>query len=243
VSISQFKLTFELSPIILTNGIASQVPGGLMPIISLTQPNDFAGGITSQNTSNDDDFVAHFYPMPGATLTELDVAQYTFANQQVAANAVIIKPLKISLMMVSPAPTQGGYGAKLSAFTSLKKSLDQHNLSGGTYTVATPSYLYVDCLLLGIRDVSGDDTGQAQTRWQLDFYQPLLTLQAAQAAQNSLMSKWESGQQITGDPPSQSGAGPAVGTPASGVGPSVVPAAQATGGSSVAGPNPPPGGP
>lgn len=236
MSISQFRLTYEISPIILTGGgITENVSGGMMPIISLIQSNDFSGGLLSGGDGEDfNDFVAHFLPVPGATLIDNQVGMYPFANQSIAANAIIAQPLKVSLMMIAPAPVGGGYQKKLAAFTSLKKSLDQHNLAGGTYIVATPSYLYTDCLLTGMRDVSSGEGEQVQIRWMMEFLQPLLTLEAARAAQNSLMARSTAGVQLTGDPPSATGTANAVGTAQSGVGPPLIPAARSTGGASAA---------
>lgn len=238
MSLEQFKLSYEISPIILNGGIAGQVPGGMIPIISLVQPQDFNKGLLSASQQmNPDDFVAHFEPVSGSTLLDLQLGAYPFANQRVAANAVIFQPLRVSLMMVAPAPTQGGYNQKLAAFSSLQNQLQQHALQGGTYTVATPSFLYSDLILTSLRDISsGGDGAQVQTRWQWDFVKPLLTQAEAVAAQNQLMSKMSNGTQVTGDPPSYSGASTSVGQPSSGVGPPLIPAAQSTTGSSVGGP-------
>src|ERR1700680_1822169 len=89
-----FKLTYELSPIILTGGIANFMPGGMLPIIALTEPLNFIGGILSGGGDLDlDDFFAHFVPLPGSGLVSQEFGEYPFANQAVAANAVIRKPL------------------------------------------------------------------------------------------------------------------------------------------------------
>jgi len=235
--LAQFKLAFQVSPIILTGGIASNVPGGMIPIISLTQSQDFDTGLLSGSSDiNLDDFFAHFNPIAGGTLIDLQVAHYPFANSQTAANATVAQPLRISLLMVAPARNAGDYSNKLSVMSSLQNSLNQHINQGGTFTVATPAFLYTDCVLTGLRDVTSGGGRQYQAQWQWDFEQPLLTLASAQSAQNSLMQKISNGTQTTGDPPSYSGAAASVGQPASGVAPSVVPAAQSTTGSSVAGP-------
>lgn len=248
MSIADFALSYVKSPIILTGGIASNVPGGLLPIVSITQAKNYDRGILSGSDGlNLDDYLFDFFPMAGATLAENEIATYPFANQTVAANSIISNPLKISLMMLSPARGEGGWSRKLSVFQSLKTALQEHGASGGTYTVATPSYPYVNCILTSLRDISDGDPKQAQSRWQWDFVQPLLTLEAAQQAQNALMAKLSNGTQIKQDAQghiSYSGQGPAVGNPASGLGPSVVPAAQPLHGSGVSGrspPNNPPG--
>jgi hypothetical protein len=39
-----YKLGFEISPIILQNGIAQNMPGNILPIVLLTQPASFVNG-------------------------------------------------------------------------------------------------------------------------------------------------------------------------------------------------------
>lgn len=225
--LSQFKLTFELSPILLTGGIAQNAPGGVMPIITLT--GDDA-------TEDPSDFFANFVPVPGGTLIDQDVGRYPFANQAVAANAVIANPLAISMRMITPVKSPYPYPARLSIITGLQAALAKHNASGGTYIVATPCFYYVNCLMLKMSDVGpiGDSAVQ-QTQWQFDFYKPLLTLQDAQQAQNNLMSKLSSGTQVNGDP-AWSGLSSTVGNPNSLAGPNVIQGAQDVGGAGIAPP-------
>ena len=234
--LSAFALQYEISPIILVGGLAGDAPGGMIPIINLTQPNSFQGPF-SQSAPDlaGSDIVAHFRPLPGGTLEEWQIGSYSFANQGVAANAVISSPLKLSMLMVAPAPTGGGYSLKSAAFSSLKSSLDQHINLGGYFSVMTPAFPYLNMILLTIRDVSpaGGDNEQVQTLWQWDFIQPLLTLESAQAAQNSLMKKWSAGVQITGNPPSQNGVSNSTGDPTSSAAPALVPSAQGTQGGSA----------
>lgn len=231
-----FTVAFQISPIILTGGIAANVTGGMIPIVSLTNSQNYDLGLLSQSREiNLNDYFAHFEVAAGGTLVDDQIATYPFANQQVAANAVIVQPLRVSLVMISPVRQAGGYANKLQVMTALRASLLQHNLAGGTYTVATPSYLYTDCLLVSLRDVSGGDSKQVQHAWQWDFVQPLVTSAQAAAAQNNLMSHMTRGLQIQGDPPSYSGPEPAVGSPTSAVAPSVVPAALMPAGAGVAG--------
>lgn len=239
---SDYALSFQKSPIIFTGGIAQNVPGGLLPIVSITQAQDFNQGILSGSEGlNLEDYLFDFAPAPGGTLADFEIGSYPFANQTVAANAIISEPLRFSLLMQAPVRVPGGFDGKLAVFQSLQASIAQHAALGGTYTVATPAYLYTNCILLGLRDATDAKPDQPQSRWQWDFVQPLLTLQAAQQAQNSLMQKISNGTQVTPGPNgaiSYSGQGPAVGNPASGVGPSVVSAAQPLPGASVSGPTP-----
>lgn len=234
--LSAFKLAFELSPLILTGGVATNIPGGALPIIAITESLNFADGLLSGGGPLDlDSFFAHFYPVPGSTLAEQKVGEYPFANQSVAANAVIAQPLVVSLRMICPAKEDAGYAIKLATMTALKSVIDQHNASGGTYTVATPSFFYTNCLFLRLTDTSAAESKQRQNTWQWDFRRPLLTLQDAQQAQNNLMSQLSNGTQISGQP-AWSGLSPSVGNPFSIAAPSVVPSSTGAAGSNVGSP-------
>ncbi len=231
-----YKLAFQLSPVILTGGAANLIPGGMLPIISLTEAVGFTTGILSGGDLPDmDNFFAHFQPMPGASLIDNQVGTYPFANQQVAANAIITQPLSVSLRMICPVREPLGYASKLATMMALKATLSAHNNSGGTYTVATPSYFYTNCLMTGFKDVTSGESKQAQVTWQMDFVQPLLTLDQAAQAQNNLMSKISSGTAIDGVP-TWSGLAPTVGLPPSLAAGSLIPAASGTSGSAVASP-------
>ena len=185
-----FQLGYELSPIILTNGLATAIPGNMLPIIALTQAANFTLGILNGTDPIDpNQFFGHFRPLPGATLINNQIGDYPFANQAVAANAIIAQPLNLSMLMLCPANQPGSYTSKLITFTALKAALDTHNNLGGTYTIATPSYTYTNCILLQLRDVSNQQSQQAQNSWQFDFIKPLLTQEQATTALGSLMSK------------------------------------------------------
>lgn len=209
-----YDLSFQVSPIILVGGIASGTLGGMLPIIALTgQSAALAQGVLSGGL-NAEAFYARFVPIPGSTVISNAVGTYPFANQQVAANAIIQQPLNVSLEMIAPVKEKGGYLTKLAIFTALQSSLVAHNNAGGTYNIATPSYIYTNCLMTGMTDITAGDTRQQQIRWQLDFTQPLITQQQATSAYNSLMGKAANGQQVTS--PNWSSANAASGTPAQG---------------------------
>ena len=234
--IDQFQLQYEISPIFLVGGIAAQMPGGVAPISSFLQASSYPTGILSNSDDIGlDDYFAHFKVIPGGTLANNQIGQYTFANQFVAANAIIFQPLNISLLMIAPARGSGAYLQKLAIMTALQSTIQQHVNLGGLFNVATPAFLYTNCLLLPIRDVTGGGQDQVQVEWQWDFTQPLVTLAEAQAAMNSQMTKWTNGVPQGGDPPSPSGLNPAVGQPPSGVGQSIIPAAGTLVGGSAAG--------
>ena len=210
-----FRLSYEISPIIFTGGIASAIPGGMLPIVLITQALSFVEGLLSSGGDLDlDDFFAHFVPMPGSRLASNQFGKFPFANQAVAANARIKNPLTISMRMICPARDVAGYALKLATMSALKYAFDQHDSMGGTYTVATPSFFYTNVVLLDMIDTSLSQSQQVQNTYQLDFEQPLLTLQDAQQAQNSLMSQITAGLPISGTP-SWTGLAPTVGNPPS----------------------------
>lgn len=189
-----YQLGYEISPVILTGGIASQIEGQMMPIVALTQAADFTLGLLHGNIiPNLDNFFAHWKPLPGTTLINNQIGTYPFANQAVAGNALIAQPNTISMLMICPAQTQGGFTAKLATMSVLQQTLIQHNNSGGMYTVATPSGIFPNCILAKVTDVSGGESKQAQHSWQFDFVQPLITIDAAQQVYNSLMNKIANG--------------------------------------------------
>jgi hypothetical protein len=170
----------QISPILLTMGIAASSANGQLPIISLTDPN-FANNPTGA-------FFATFRVVPGAKLVQQQVATYPMANQAVAANAVIAQPLTVSLQMTCPATADNTVFQKQQKLTALQNALAQHNNSGGTYSVITPAYIYTNCLLLDITDVGAPGT-QQQVIWQFNFFQPLVSVAQAQQAQSQLMQK------------------------------------------------------
>jgi hypothetical protein len=84
---------------------------------------------------------------------------------------------------------------------SLKQTLAKHNAAGGLYTVYAPSYIYQNLVMTAMHDITpGAEGGEArQSTWQFDFEQPLLTEEAAQNAQNSMMSSITNGTSLGTD--------------------------------------------
>lgn len=195
---SIYKLGFQISPIILHNGVAANIPGQLLPVVSITQAATLALGLLGGNLELDlDDYFCHFQPLPGATLIANQIGQYPFANQAVAANAIIAEPLQISMLMKCPVNQEGGHISKFMTISALKGILDYHNSLGGTYIVATPSYIYWDCILLELVDASSSESNQAQNAWRWDFTKPLITSNQAQTEQNSMLDKLTNGGMAT----------------------------------------------
>jgi hypothetical protein len=222
-----WKLAFQLSPIVLVNGWSANFPVPVIPIIALTEAANFTLGMLSGGDVNLDRFFANYQPLPGSSLIEQDVGEYPFANQAVAANAVITRPRTISMLMICPAQNRFGYWERLAIITALKEVFDRHNSSGGTYIVATPSYIYTNCLMTRMVDASLGNTKQPQSAWQIDFRRPLVTIEEAEQAQNGLFSILSSGAAIPGNPSSinWSGLATGVGIPASVASSSLIPGA------------------
>lgn len=213
-----YKLGFQISPIILTGGVAALIPGGMLPIIALTEAANFTEGLLAGNLDLDPDaFFAHYNPMPGGVFALNEIATYPFANMTVAANSIIAQPLRIPMLMQCPAKGNLGYLLKLATMTALQRTLSLHNSQGGTYIVVTPSYIYQNCLMESMVDASGSASRQFQYQWQLNFVQPLVTASQAASAQSSLMSKLSAGTKQIGTP-TWSGVGNALTSQVSGSG-------------------------
>jgi hypothetical protein len=188
-SSAAFQLAYQISPIILYQGIAQFMPGGYLPLAAITEGVNLLGDVLSQSNLSTYQPFASFEPLPGSTLLDFDIATYPFANLQMAANAVVQKPLQISMLMKCPAQNNGGYYLKLAALTALQTAIQNHVTQGGSFIVATPAYIYNNCLLLGLRDVTSPSDIVKQYIYQWDFVQPLLTQSAASSVLNSFMNK------------------------------------------------------
>ena len=220
-SIFDFKLAYEIAPITLTGGLAQSMPGGAIPMLAFSNALSFTEGLLGSVGLDDlDAAFGRFIPLPGSTLIAQKIGLYPFANQYVAANAVIFDPLSISMLMICPARLEGDAFARQAIMTAFQQSLSQHNQSGGLYTIATPTFTYANCVMLDMTDVSTRESKQMQSAYQLDFLQPLISLDQADAAQSGLMQSITNGTPTSG---ATSGVGQTVGSPTSGATPSVIP--------------------
>lgn len=217
-----FRLGYEISPIILVEGLAKNIPGGMLPIIAITEAlNQISSLINSGGGQNLDNFFAHYVPLQGSSLISQQIATYPFANQATAANAVMTTPLGIGMLMHVPIRQKGGYALKFATMNALQYALSYHNANGGLYHIVTSAFLYLNCVMLNMVDVTGNsESHQAQQTFQINFQKPLVTSADAQQAQSSLMSK------LTGETPtdgSWSGTPSTIGAPLSGATPIAVP--------------------
>lgn len=220
--LAAWTLAFQASPIILTNGLVNSFPGRMLPIMAITEALNLPLGLLGGgNNLSLNRLFASFQPIPGASIIDQQIGNYPFANQTIAANAVIAQPLAVSMLMTCPVQNPLGYFERLAVITALRFALNQHNAAGGTYIVATPSYIYTNCVMTGMQDASTNLTKQPQNAWQLDFVRPLITLEEAEQAQNGLFSMITSGVAI--DNPAWSGLGTAASIPGSIAGVAVAP--------------------
>jgi hypothetical protein len=193
-----YRLSFEMSPIILCDGIASEISGGMLPIVAITQASSFITALlTGGNITNMDQFFARWRSMPGTQMINAKIGQYPFANQNVAANAVIADPNVISFQMQCPVNQELGYMNKFATLSALQATLQAHQELGGTYTCITPACMYEGCILERLTDVTDNTHSQAGAVWRWDFSQPLVSESSAAGAISSLMSKIDSGDKVT----------------------------------------------
>ncbi len=189
----QWQLMYQVCPIILTGGIAAQMSGGMLPILSLL--NNGSALSMGNITGGLDNAFAAFTVMPGGSLVSQSVAKYPFANQSVAANATIREPLTLTVIMETPMRGPNAWVTKFVTMGALKSTLDSHNNAGGTYTVMTPAYMYDNMIMTQLADASRSTNSVPQNAWRFDFEKPLVTLAEAQGALSQLMSKITNGVQ------------------------------------------------
>ncbi|EDE9858055.1 hypothetical protein GBG48_10585 [Salmonella enterica] len=194
-----YKLGFEISPVILCDGVAQSIPGGMLPIVALTQSASYVSGLMGGaiELTDLDKYFCHWRAAPGGTMVDYDIGRYPFANQAVAANALLSQPLRIPMLMDAPVNENTGAMTKLVTLSSLQAVLQAHASLGGTFIVATPGIIYSNCILRTVRDVTGSNDVLPQRQWLWDFEQPLLSETGAEQAINSYLNKIDNGDKAT----------------------------------------------
>ncbi|EMD6815664.1 hypothetical protein [Citrobacter koseri] len=194
-----YKLGFEISPVILCDGVAQSIPGGMLPIVALTQSASYVSGLLGGaiELTDLDKYFCHWRAAPGATMIDYDIGRYPFANQAVAANALLSQPLRIPLLMDAPVNENTGAMTKLVTLSALQAVLQAHANLGGTFIVATPGIIYSNCILRTVRDVTGSNDTLPQRQWLWDFEQPLISETGADQAINSYLTKIDNGDKAT----------------------------------------------
>jgi hypothetical protein len=132
-----------------------------------------------------------FNVLPGGSLVTQSISKYPFANQFVAANAVIREPITVSVIMDAPMRGPKAFATKLRVMTTLKGILDKHNNLGGTYIILTPAYLYTNMVMTSLTDNSRGNNSLPQNAWRWDFERPLIALEDLQQALNSFTTKMQ----------------------------------------------------
>jgi hypothetical protein len=202
------QLSYQICPIVLTGGIATQLPGAILPFLSLMWPSGSTLNLGDTPSMDDlDEAFGAFNVLPGGTLVTQTIGKYPFANQYVAANAVIHEPLIISVIMDAPlrlpaSLVGGGVSAwelKHTIMTNLKTQLDNHNNSGGLYTIVTPAYMYQNCVMSALTDNSRGNNSLPQNAWRFDFERPLVALPELSGIQNQFTQKLSNGLQTPGN--------------------------------------------
>lgn len=197
-AISAFNLAFQVTPIILKGGIASKINGQLLPFIALTGELAAFGQATLLDGKKDfsDSFFAKFVPMPGGSVIANAVGEYPFLSQQIAGNAQVLQPTNISLKMIAPTNVKGGMLTKLGICNSIFTAVQNHITSGGLFHVATPAFVYLNCVLLRITDITPEEEQQKQIIWQWDFEKVLVDQMDGINAYNGLLSKISGGNEV-----------------------------------------------
>jgi hypothetical protein len=195
---SFYQLLYQITPIFLTNGIATNIGGKIIPIMALLNPNAynilFSGG---NGDFNMDSYFGIFQPASGGSLVAQQIAEYPFASLNVAANATVKQPIELSMIMVTPMKTEYAWAVKNATMTALKAALDTHNNMGGTYTVFTPAFTYYDMIMLNLSDMSNPQIALPQNTWKWDFRKPLVSQTDLVSAENNLYSKITGGIQTS----------------------------------------------
>lgn len=202
-----YDTAFQISPIFFTGGIASNAPNGMMPLLQLLGVGGAGVGPLGVDVASEAvslvsgaslaQLPVRFVPLTGTQIVSNSVGTYPFANQVTAANAVIQQGLQVSMEMYMPVASPGGYLAKLPLFQALQSAFQRHNSVGGTYTVLTPAFMYVGCIMTGISDITHTRSRQQQIEWQITFFQPLVSSSNAQMYLSNLISKLSNGQPVT----------------------------------------------
>jgi hypothetical protein len=127
MSISLYKLRYQVAPIILTGGIAQTVPGGMISMLASSNPQMILEPLYSQGVQQDfldafspsqssaagtvgtinsqgvlDDAFGAFNVLAGGTLCAQTVPKYPLADMTMAANAIVRDPLTLSLIWDAP---------------------------------------------------------------------------------------------------------------------------------------------
>lgn len=197
-SLVNAQLLYQISPIILTDGIAASTTGNMQSLMMLLAPSLTFGQPTQSSNLLDNAF-GSFTVIPGGTLNAQTIPKYPLADMTLAANAIVRDPIQVSLMWDIPMRGVNAWANRLSTMQNLKGLLDQHNNAGGRYIILTPSYYYENCIFVALTDNSRGTQPIPQSAWRFDFERPMVvTVPDATGAQSLLMSRITAGLKTPG---------------------------------------------
>lgn len=133
------------------------------------------------------------------TLINNSISQYPYANQTVAANALVTQSPSISMQMVCPPRGSGAMLAKILTIQSLISLLNKHCQLGGYFNIITPGQFYTKMLLTSVTDSSPDATSQPASQYTFQFTRPLTQKNEAAQKMSTLMTKASDGMPSIGD--------------------------------------------
>lgn len=198
-SLIKSQQLYQVSPIILTDGIAVNQPGQMQLLISLLAPPSLDLGPNVKNLNPLDTAFGAFNVLPGGNLVAQTIPKYPLADMTMAANAIVRDPIQVSLIWDIPMKGRNTWGNRLSTMQNLKGILDSHNNAGGRYIILTPSYYYDNCIMVSLTDNSRGQGVLPQNAWRFDFERPqVVTTMDATGAQSILMRKITGGLQTPG---------------------------------------------
>ncbi|GBQ08755.1 hypothetical protein [Saccharibacter floricola] len=198
------QLAYVNSPILLTDGIANKM-GGTVPIMFYTQLVGTLNGLISGavrgnvNLPNLDNTWCHWQNVQGNTLIDNTPAQYPYANQTVAANALVTNPTNISMQMICPPRGPGAMLTKILTIQSLVSLLNKHCQLGGYFNIITPGQFYTKMLLTNVADSSPHADTQPAVQYTFKFTRPLTQKNEAAQKMSTLMTKASGGMSGIGD--------------------------------------------
>ncbi|UMM63157.1 hypothetical protein [Aristophania vespae] len=192
------ELAYTASPILLTGGVAEKM-GGTVPILLYTQAialvnglisGGLAGGLNIPTSASE--LWCNWYAGQGAEYINNKIAHYPFANQSVAANAVIRQPTQLTMRMECPARGPGAMVTKLATLQSLQAILAKHSAIGGQFVIITPGQIFTGMLLTGMTDNSQTQQSPASS-FDFKFERPLTQISEGVQQQSTLMKKLSGG--------------------------------------------------
>lgn len=166
--------TYELNPIILTSGIATE--DGL-------KISDLLGK-----------GFAYFRPLDGTQLLSYSVAEHPVYNLETAATAVMRNPLTIQFLMIVLKSKLNPTALQHDKMVNFINQLRLHSKKGGLFIIATPFYTYQNAIITEIAQANIEEPNFGlQNGLRLTFRKSLVDLEDAANAYNEQMNRLNNG--------------------------------------------------